>query len=566
MTGTRGRTRHQHRVEELCAAAARAVSGEPEFHLRAGRPYRAGLPLPVNAPHLRPSSNEDDLGSFRGAADGVGLRLVHSDSDLHRGLRPEEPLQRLVFEMLEQYRVESQVPTGLPGLVWNLRYRFEQWSDRCIHSGLTETANGLLLYSVAQICRSRVTGQPVPAMAEDVIEATRFALAPLLGHELAGLRRHREDQQAYAVHARAVARTVEGLVAEAGRANGERETAAADRRSRNWALLLDPGDGDGFAPVPPGTGATPEPAGQGYRAFTTAYDTQRHISTLVRAEQRREFRERLDRRIAGQGVNHARLARELAALLTAPARTGWQGGQEEGYIDGRSLTQLITSPAERRLFRAERVEPVSESLVTFLLDCSGSMKAHAESIAAVVDVFTRALELAGVATEILGFTTGSWNGGRAMRDWRRSGRPRHPGRLNEVCHLVVKDADTTYRRARPDIAALLKQDLYREGVDGEAVRWACRRMDGRGEHRRFLLVFSDGSPVDSATALMNDSDYLGNHLAEVVREEERAGSARIHGLGVGLDLGHYYNRSQVLDLESGAANQVFRDILAMLSR
>lgn len=566
MTGTRDRDRRQHRVEELCAATVRALAGEPEFQLRAGRPYRADAPLQLHAPHLRPSQSEDDFGSFRGAADGTALRLLHSDTTLHRDHRPAEPVQRLVFDMLEQFRVESMVPDGLPGLLHNLRHRHERWSTTCVHSGLTETAHGLLLYSVAQICRSRVTGEPVPSVAEDVIEAPRFALAPLLGHELAGLRRHRLDQRAYAANALALARVIDGLLSGSESAGAEQEDSGADRRSRQWALFLDPADGDdqASAPAPRARGGA-EQAEHGYRVFTKEYDTQRRISALVRRQQRGEFRERLDARIAARGVNVARLARQFGFLLADPARTGWEGDLEEGHLDGRNLTRLITSPAERRLFRAERVEPVAQSLVTLLLDCSGSMKAHAEQMALVVDVLARALELAGVSTEILGFTTGAWNGGRSMRAWRRAGRPPRPGRLNEVCHLVIKDADTTYRRARPDIAALLKPDLYREGADGEAVRWACQRMAGRPEQRRFLLVFSDGSPMDSATALVNDDDYLGNHLAEVVREQERAGSARIYGLGVGLDLGNYYSRSQVLDLSPETGNEPFRDILVMLA-
>lgn len=164
-------------------------------------------------------------------------------------------------------------------------------------------------------------------------------------------------------------------------------------------------------------------------------------------------------------------------------------------------------------------------------------------MAVIVDVFARALELAGVRSEILGFTTAAWNGGRAVRDWRRAGRPPHPGRLNEVSHLVFKGADTPYRRARPAIAGLLKPDLFREGVDGEAVSWACERMQAHPERRRLLVVLSDGSPMDSATALANDAFYLDNHLAEVVRQQELAGTSEIYGVGVGLDLSAFYRRS-----------------------
>src|SRR5690606_40352390 len=177
-------------------------------------------------------------------------------------------------------------------------------------------------------------------------------------------------------------------------------------------------------------------AAAGCRVCAGAYAGGVAAATRVRRPLLLGHRERLDRRIAAQGVNLARLARELKALLAVPVRDDWNAGQEEGYVDGRRLAQLIASPAERRLFRTERLEPAAQCLVAFLIDCSGSMKQHAESVAMLVDVLARALEMAGVATEILGFTTGAWNGGRALRDWQRAGRPPHPGRLNEACHVV----------------------------------------------------------------------------------------------------------------------------------
>ncbi|MGH8848451.1 MAG: cobaltochelatase CobT-related protein, partial [Polaromonas sp.] len=203
--------------------------------------------------------------------------------------------------------------------------------------------------------------------------------------------------------------------------------------------------------------------------------------------------------------------------------------------------------------------------VNFLIDCSGSMRQHIESVAMLVDVFVRALEQAGVASEVLGFTTGAWNGGRAQRDWIHAGRPAHPGRLNEVCHLVFKDAHTPWRRARPDIAALLKADLFREGIDGEAVNWACARMEGHGEGRRLLIVMSDGCPMDGATNQANDANYLDHHLREVVARHEQEGRVEICGVGVGLDLSPYYSHCQALDLSASVTNEVFRDIVAMIA-
>jgi cobaltochelatase CobT len=193
------------------------------------------------------------------------------------------------------------------------------------------------------------------------------------------------------------------------------------------------------------------------------------------------------------------------------------------------------------------------------------MKQHVESVAMLVDVFARALEQAGVASEVLGFTTGAWNGGRALRDWQRAGRPAHPGRLNEVCQMVFKDADTPWRRARPDIAALLKSDLFREGVDGEAVDWACARLESRSEGRRLLIVISDGSPMDSATHLANDAHYLDQHLREVVARHEQGGAVEIYGVGVGLDLSLYYRRSRVIDPSATLCHEVFSEIVAMIS-
>lgn len=571
MTGdAQARARRQQKVEELCAAAIRAIAGETDLHFSGRRLHRGRQALPLFAPHLQPSLEHDDFASFRGAADGLALRLAGSDAALHRRLCPEEPIERLVFGLLEQLRVESQAPEHMPGMVRNLRHRHAQWSLAFHDAGLTESTRGILLYTVAQVCRARVTAEPVLEETAGVIEHTRCALAPLLGHDMEGLRRQRHDQAAYAVHALAIARAVGAALRAAedgsdGTRRDREETTEAARAA--FALLLDfeGGESDGLPTAASGASRVLDAAEDGYRVFTTAYDREVPAAALVRPALLKEYRERLDRRIAGQGANLPRLTRELKALLAEPARAGWDGGLEEGHIDGRRLAQLVSSPAERRLFRSERQEPVANCLVSFLIDCSGSMKEHVESVAMLVDLLARALEQAGVSSEVLGFTTGAWNGGRVRRDWLRAGRPAHPGRLNEVCHLVFKDADSSWRQARGGIAALLKADLFREGIDGEAVEWACRRMQGRPEERRLLLVVSDGCPMDGATQLANDEHYLDQHLREVVARQEQAGAVEIFGLGVGLDLSPYYRRSQALDLAGSTGNRVFADILRMLA-
>jgi cobaltochelatase CobT len=561
------RARRHARSAELCAAAARALSGERDLHFRGPRLHRGRHALPLYAPHLQPAFDDDDLASCRGAADGFGLRLLRSDARLHEALCPRDPLERVVFELLEQFRCESLVPAGLPGVRRNLRHRFEAWSLAFHHAGGTESARGLLLYTVAQMGRARVTGEPVVEATEDLLEATRAGIGASIGHALAGLKRDRGDQAAYAVHARAIAETVAAML----RAGGE--TAAGEAREAEpdvvaaFTLLLENDDAidDGFATAATGRSLVLGGAEGGYRVFTTAYDRELDAAALARPALLREYRARLDARIAALGINLARLARELRALFAQPERAGWEGAQEAGRIDGRRLAQLVASPTERRLFRTERDAPRADAGVTLLIDCSGSMKAHIESVAVLVDLLVRALEQAGVASEVLGYTTGAWNGGRAQRDWLRAARPPHPGRLNEVSHLVFKSVATPWRRARPGIAALLKADLFREGIDGEAVAWAMQRSRSRDEARQVLLVFSDGSPMDGATSLANDAHYLDHHLQDVVERAESAG-AEIHGVGVGLDLSPYYRSSRVIDLSDGVSRSIFRELIEMIGR
>ncbi|MFG3254619.1 cobalt chelatase [Streptomyces sp. NPDC048172] len=542
----------ERHAEELCAAAVRALSNTPGLVFRGHRLHHGRTPVPVSAPHLR-HSPDDERAALRGVADGLALRLTGSDAALHARLRPEGAVERLLFGALEQYRAESRVPATLPGVAANLRRRHAAWAREFLASGLTETARGLLLFTTLEVCRARVLGGSVLPEAEDPIEATRAALGARLGHELAALRRHRADQAAYAPHALTVARTVAAMLEEDGGERAEREPPDEDSR---FALLLDEGgdgEGDEGGAPSPSTGSPASPDGDGYRVFTTAYDQERAALTLVRPELAREYRARLDRRIEEGRPQTARLARELRALLATPGPDGWTGGQEEGLIDGRALARLVVSPAERRVFRTERAGPRTDAHVTFLLDCSGSMKPHRERLAALLDVWARALELAGASCELLGFTTAAWHGGRARRDWLRAGRPPRPGRLNERLHLVVKDAEVPYRRARTALAALLKPDLYREGVDGEALEWAAHRAARRPEERRLLCLVSDGGPMDGATAQANGRGLLDGHLQEVAAGIEAEGAVELYGLTVGGDLSPYLSRTSALDLAAPLA-------------
>jgi cobaltochelatase CobT len=302
----------------------------------------------------------------------------------------------------------------------------------------------------------------------------------------------------------------------------------------------------------------------GYRTFTNQYDVEKMAVELVRAQELIEFRAVLDKSIAGLGINVQRLARQLRALLAQPERSGWNDGQEEGFLDGARLSQLIASPNERRIFKHERIMAQPDCSLTFLIDCSGSMKAHIQALSALIDIAVRALDMAEVQSEVLGFSTAAWTGGRAQKDWIRAGKPNHPGRLNEVSHIVFKGADVSWRRARPSIAGLLKSEMFREGIDGEAVLWAEKRLLKSDANRKILVVVSDGSPMDSATNLANDSHYLDHHLRDVVQGIETRREVSIVGIGVGLDMSPYYQKSHVLDLVNASASQSLREMIDLI--
>lgn len=561
--------RLQQKVEEVCAATIRALSGRADLHFRGRRLHQGAHALPLFAPHLHPRLGQDDIGSFRGAADGLALRVSRSDLALHRSLAPAEPLARLLFDILEQIRVESLADAAMPGVTHNLAHRFERWSLGFHDAGLADSARGILLYTVVQMCRARVLGVQVVEATEDLLETTRGALGPLLGHELAGLRRTRADQAAYARHALVIAHAIAEMDA-AARDEDEGDATAdaeADPERAAYRLLMDPGPDapDSVAGLDSGRSVVLAGSPQGYRVHTRAYDRVVRAGSLARPALLRELRVELDRRIAQSGFNRPRLARELQALLARPRADGWDDAQEEGRIDGRRLAAWVAAPTERRIFRTVRQPPCADAAVSFLIDCSGSMKAHMPALTPLVDVFARALEEAGIACEVLGHTTGAWNGGRARRDWLRAGSPAHPGRLNELDLIVFKDADTPWRRARANLAALLKTDLFREGIDGEAVEWACRRLRTRDAARRLLVVVSDGCPMDTATHLANDAWYLDNHLQQVVAEQSRAGDVEIMGLGVGLDLSLYYAHCHALDLSAPPGHGVCREVLTLLA-
>ncbi|NMO03106.1 cobalt chelatase [Gordonia sp. TBRC 11910] len=545
--------RREQRIRELRASSIRALSGHRGVVFRGTDLYDSRRRIPVSVAHLNPPSE-------RGAADAVALRLLYTDPEVHRELLPEHHVERLVFEMLEQFRVESLVPPEWAGVRRNVGDRFRQWAVEFEASPSAETASGLLLYALSQVSRSRITAEPIDEITQGVIEQTRFDMLTPFGASLADLRRNRHSQRRFG----AIARQVAADIADLPLLQVESDPTSTTVSGIRWLIDLDSDDVEADPnAVATGSNRKPTSAGSDYHVFTRAYDEVRLMSALVRAELLVEYRQRIDALAQAGGVSPRLLGRQLARLFAAPHAESSEGGHQAGHLDARRLPQLVTSFNERNIFRVPQQVPRSDGAVTFLVDCSGSMKAYSESVAVLLDLFSRAFDLADIDCEILGFTTAAWNGGRTRKDWMRSGRPANPGRLNEIRHLVIKDADTPWRSAKLSIAGLLKLDLYREGVDGEAIEWACARLTSRERRRRVLVVISDGSPMDGATSLANGDQFLHRHLQDVLSRER---SVAIAAIGVGVDLSLYYDHCTAVDLTDGVNRSVTRAVLSTITK
>jgi cobaltochelatase CobT len=549
-------------LEAVCGAMVRSLTGDATLQWTGQTLYQGTQVVPLQAAHQ--SDVSTTLPDQRALLDGAALRLRFSNAQLHAQHAPSEPVDRLVYELLEQLRTESLVPDDWPGVRHNLEQRFLRWCQAFIDSGLTETTLGILLFTVALIAWSRLTGNEIPELMGDLAEGTRVKIVPDIGGHLTALRQHRAGQAEFIPPALALSRWVGESVrsAQAEVANG----STTAKRRNGFALRLHFEAQDATPPpvATSGDSHSWHATAQRYRVFTRAYDREAEAATLVRTAQLAEFRAQMDQEVIEAGFNIPRLARLFHRALAVSRRDGWRFAQEEGHIDGSRLAQLVSDPQDKAIFKDEMQRPAMECAVAILLDCSGSMKAHARATSVLVDVLGRALDMAGVAVEILGFSTGAWNGGRARKDWQRAGQPEFPGRLNEALHLVFKAGSAPWRRGRKGIATLRRPDLFREGIDGEAVEWACQRLLKLPAQRRVLMVVSDGCPMDTATHQCNDEHYLDQHLKQVVATHERQRDVDICGLGVGLDLGLFYRRRLAIDLGEALDDATLQSVAGLI--
>ncbi|MFT6408002.1 MAG: cobaltochelatase CobT [Arenicella sp.] len=567
----------QQKLENWCAASIRALSGDTSVHFRGHHLVVNNKPLRLQAPYLQLDFSTVEASKIRGIADSIALRLLHSNLDQHQARMPESIVEKIIYEQLEQLRCASLSPEMLPGMRSNLRSRFLFWANQVAASSLTESSIGLLLYSINVVCWSRLQAQAIPVQIEELIEATRLGFNAQIKHHLYQLNKCRDDQDQFALHALAIAKEVMNMIEDSqGEKSDEssvvstvRQAAKSNNISIQW-LDLDSISIAKNYDVSRTEDIRQIEAGSDYQIYSKAYDKVIKIGKSIRAAELAKLRAQLDKRLRKQSVNTHRVARYLKQLISSPDRAGWEFGLEEGYLDSARLASLITSPSDRRIFKKEQIRAASDCIVSIVVDNSGSMNNHNDVVAAMIDTLAKALELAEIRTEILGFTTTEWNGGRVVKDWTRAGKPENPGRLTSTCHNIYKAAETPWRRSRLAIAAMLKTDLFREGVDGEALEWAVERIETRPEKNKIIIMVSDGSPMDTATHAANSGrsspNYLDQHLTYVANGVQRRPDIQLCALGVGLDLSAYYRESMAINLSDELATRDFMLIADLLAR
>lgn len=570
------------KLENWCAASTRALADQAFIQFRGHHLLVNNQVVRLHAPYLRLDFSTHDSRKLRGIADGIALRLRHSNQKLHDSLKPDTDIEHLIFELLEQLRCESLVPKELPGQKSNLATRFLFWATKVAASPLVDNSIGLLLFTVHLVGWSRLHKQPIPKTLEELTEATRWGFNDEIRDHLYCLTKLTNKQAEFAQHALAIAQQVQKMIDLASPSNNddselkstllslnvykqfslqwlESDSANVSNNSQGTDHMQCPDDSKGMQGL-----LSPSD----YRVFSRAYDKEVNATKLVRAAQLQKLRKQLDKCVQDQKVNCHRVARYLKQLGLAPSLAGWSFGEEEGYLDSARLARIITSPQDHRLYRREQVKPLSNCIVSFLIDNSGSMTQHGNAIAAMIDTFVKVLEMAAIKTEVLGFTTNEWNGGIVREQWIAAGKPKQPGRLNSICHTVYKTADTSWRRARPAIAALLRTDLFREGVGGEALQWAVQRIEHRQEHKKIVVLLSDGSPMETATMAANSEHYLDQHLKLVADNIEQRPDIGLCALGVGFNLGNYVKQSLSIDLEEPLTSRdyfAFADLLKRAS-
>jgi cobaltochelatase CobT len=572
-------------------AAVRAVANTPnlEVSFSADRPLltsdKARL---ANLPRL---PNRRDIAVARGQGDAMAMRLASHDPEVHRRRAPAEPEARAAFDAIEQARVEALGCRRMPGMVNNIH---EMLDDRLFRANLAEVSDkddAPLAEALGLIIREKLAGIAIPPSGHALVELWRKEIEQKAGLSLTSLLTQYEDQDLFARAARHLLRDLnlvpegeldaaDGDEEEAGddepqpgesadnppeQGEGESEESEAgdeqaagdsdesgetDGADQEFQDSDDdqPGDAGDEAPLPPPGANAREFSNQfNYKIFTQKFDEIVKASELCPPEELDQLRALLDKQLENLAGAVARLANKLQRRLMAQQSRSWEFDLEEGLLDTARLTRVVTDPLQALSFKVERDTDFRDTVVTLLIDNSGSMRGRPITIAAICgDILARTLERCGVKVEILGFTTRAWKGGKSREAWLEGGRPANPGRVNDIRHIIYKAADEPWRHARRNLGLMMREGLLKENIDGEALEWAKKRLMGRPENRRILMVISDGAPVDDSTQSVNAGNYLEAHLRQVIEDIETRSPIQLVAVGIGHDVTRYYRRAVTL--------------------
>jgi cobaltochelatase CobT len=585
------------------ANATRSIAGDPELEVTyspevpslKGKKIR--LPLPSRS--LPP----EEVAAVRGASDAYALRIAYHRDGIDRDLRPSGADACALYDAAEQSRVEAIGALAMPGMRTNLSANV---AERCRASGLNSVAEKddiVPAELLGLIVRERLTGDSPPKGTRTAMDAWRSYLEMKAGPSLDRLVEAIGDQREFAKITREILSDLEladDLTSEEGGEEGEPEESddddgssdsdgedaeemenpnaegmeeqydeADEVDSKMETDLPDPDEDSenkhGSRPWHPDLPFA-DVERWGYRAFTKEFDEEISAEDLCDNEELTRLRNFLDQQLQPvQGVV-SRLANRLQRLLMAQQNRSWDFDLEEGVLDTGRLTRVVIDPMHPLSFKAERDTDFRDTVVTLVLDNSGSMRGRPIMVAAMcADILARTLERCGVKVEILGFTTRAWKGGQSREKWLNEDKPQNPGRLNDLRHIVYKGADAPWRRIKRNLGLMMREGLLKENIDGEGLMWAHGRIAKRPEARRILMVISDGAPVDDSTLSVNTGNYLDRHLRKVIAEIENKSSVELVAIGIGHDVTRYYRRAvTILDAEQlgGAMTNQLIDLFA----
>jgi cobaltochelatase CobT len=574
----------------------RAIARQPELEVSfaAERPGMVGGKARLPEPPRKLTRAEAAI--VRGHADSIALRMACHDASVHRRLMPGGQQARAVFEAVEQARVEAIGARRMQGVATNLSAMLDDKFHRGKFDEITDRADAPIEEAVAMMVRERLTGLPPPPAARRLVDLWRPWIEGRAGRNLDKLEKLVENQRGFgdAVHdlldsldmgdqrsrddeddesdesqSEEGRKDEEGQDGEASdsddmeRMSLEEADAATDEVPEDASEAMDApsaempddsemGDADNAAePWRPRNRGQNEPRGPDYRPFIAKFDETVGAEDLCEPEELDRLRSYLDKQLAHlQGVV-ARLANRLQRRLMAQQNRSWEFDLEEGLLDPARLARIVIDPMHPLSFKREKDTSFRDTVVTLLLDNSGSMRGRPITVAATcADILARTLERCGVKVEILGFTTRAWKGGQSREAWLAAGKPPNPGRLNDLRHIIYKSADAPWRRARKNLGLMMREGLLKENIDGEALDWAHKRLLARTEQRKILMMISDGAPVDDSTLSVNAGNYLERHLRWVIEEIETRSPVELIAIGIGHDVTRYYRRAvTIVDAE-----------------